>query len=269
MDERAIKILIDTYWTSAGWRDERSVSTDPDEFKYARRAGVMFDPVPLAHAQIIRRAVKAVIGLNRRDVANAFVVSLASRQLHFRSALGSFAVLQHFPKHKATLWREECETCGQWNGRPEIEDLNILNFERLKWGGVRHGEPCYAGFDLDQFKKLPEIHPVRDDVQALRALLHAIESVPSKTTSATLQKYLATIIPSSKQERDVLIGILGLCGILETADHPGFMRKFVRYCDRDLPERRFVDMAYPACWWRRSDGVNTKAVKYWFGHLLK
>jgi hypothetical protein len=30
----------------------------------------------------------------------------------------------------------------------------------------------------------------------------------------------------------------------------------------------FVGMAYPACWWRRSDGINQEALVYWFGHLL-
>ena len=32
--------------------------------------------------------------------------------------------------------------------RDEHIDWNVLNFERLKWGGVRHGEPSYMAFDL-------------------------------------------------------------------------------------------------------------------------
>ena len=68
--------------------------------------------------------------------------------------------------------------------------------------------------------------------------------------------------------REVLIGILGLCGVLETSEHRGYMTRFVPWSERELPARRFIDMHYPACWWTRADGVNGEAVQYWFGHVL-
>jgi hypothetical protein len=228
----------------------------------------MFDPIRVSHDDIVKRAIAAVRGVKRQVVANAFVVSLSSRRLDLRSALGSFAVFQHFAWHPAPHGRESCPECGEYNGKPKEEDLNILNFERFKWGGVRHDHPLYASMDLGLFCKLPRTAPTAADVAAFKRLLKAIEGAPARTSSAVLQKYLAMAFKSSKAERDVLVGILGYCGILATAAHPGYMSHFVPWSDRDLPERRFVDMAYPACWWRRVDGINSKALDYWFGHVL-
>lgn len=149
------------------------------------------------------------------------------------------------------------------------EDLNVLNFERLKWGGVRHLDPLYAAFDVERFILLEPATPQPSHVALLWDLLDAIALVPPQMTSAALHTALPRAIRGNKAERDVLIGILGLCGILETADHRGFRTSFVPHVERQLPIRRFVDMAYPACWWTGADGVNWDAVEYWFGHLMR
>ena len=41
VDRRALKVLFETYWTPAGWRDEQSRPISLDDFEYAKRAGVM------------------------------------------------------------------------------------------------------------------------------------------------------------------------------------------------------------------------------------
>ncbi|MDP1799564.1 MAG: hypothetical protein Q8K78_18850 [Planctomycetaceae bacterium] len=267
-DRRALKVLFDTYWTSAGWRDERSRSTPPEDLEYAKQAGVMFDPIRLSHDDIVKRAVAAVRGVKRQAVADAFIVSLSSRRLDLRSALGSFAVFQHFALHPVPGIRLPCPECGEYDGKPKAQDLNVLNFERLKWGGVRHDQPLYAAIDLELFRQLPGVAPTAADVAIFKGVLKAIEASPVKTSSAVLQKSLAQAVKSSKAERDVLVGILGYCGILATPAHPGFLSRFVPWSERDLPDRRFVDMAYPACWWQSADGINAKALAYWFGHVL-
>lgn len=268
INRRALRILLDTFWTSAGWRDEKARFTPPEDFEYAKRAGVMFDAVCLSHGDVVERALLAVRAVDRLAVANAFVASLSSRRLDLRSALGSFAVLQHFPRHDAPAERGECPICGAYNRSPEPECLNVLNFERFKWGGVRHQQPLYAALDLELFARLAPLAPEADDVRLLKAVLRAIEEVPPETSSASLEKYLAKVCKSNKPERDAVVGILGICGILGTADHAGYLRQFVPASVRELPARRFVDMAYPACWWTRADGVSQEAVTHWFGHLF-
>ncbi|HEX5082077.1 MAG TPA: hypothetical protein VFY40_08525 [Blastocatellia bacterium] len=268
MDRRALKALFDAYWTSAGWRDEGARAISPDDFEYGKRVGVMFDDIRLSHADIVSRAISAVRGVDRRAVANAFVASLSSRRLELRSALGSFAVLQHFPRHTVPRQSGSCPVCGVYNREADLEDLNILNFERFKWGGVRHDDPLYASLDLQLFQKLPHINPTAGDVAIFKNLLQTIEAAPVKTTSATLEKHLAKVFKSNKAERDTVVGILGLCGLLGVPAHPGYLGKFIPCSKRELPGRHFVDMVYPACWWKRSDGINHEALVYWFGHLL-
>lgn len=271
-DPRALKMLFDTYWTSAGWRDEKQrAAPSPGDFDFAKRAGVMFDDVRLSHDDIVERARAATRAIDRRTVADAFAVSLPSRRLELRSALGSFAVLQHFPRHAAVPPAQRgagCPVCGAYSRAAQPEDLNVLSFERFKWGGVRHDDPLYAAFDLEQFARLPPVSPTAADVAALRALLNAIEAAPPKTSAAKLEKHLAKTIRSNKAERDIVVNILGVCGILATAAHPGYRRDFVRADARELPDRHYVDTAYPACWWTRAHGIDDEAVTYWFGHLL-
>jgi hypothetical protein len=268
VDRRALKILFDTHWSGGVWRLRDARCIPAEDFAYAKGAGVMFDEVRLSHRDLVERALSAVRAVDRESVADAFVASLSSRQLELRSALGSFAVLQHFPHHDTHGERGACPVCGAYDRASEPENLNVLNFERLKWGGVRHSQPLYAALDLELFARLKSPVPTRDDVRLLRAILDAIEAAPPDTSSASLEKCLAKVVKSNKPERDVLIGILGMCGILGTAAHPGYLRQFVPASARELPPRRFVDMGYPACWWTRADGVSKEAVAYWFGHLL-
>jgi hypothetical protein len=268
IDRRALKILFNTSWSSTGWRDEPSRSITSEDFEYAKRAGVMFDEFRLSHDDTVEQALVAVGPVDRKVVADAFVTSLSSRRLDLRSALGSFAVLQHFPRHQTTSRHERCDVCGTHVNPKKSEDLNVLNFERFKWGGVRHDDPLYARLDLGIFQTLPPTTPTKADVQLLRDLLWAIDDAPAQTTASSLEKHLAKTLRSNKPEREVLIGILGLCDILSTPDHRGFTKEFVPAFAREVPARRFVDMQYPACWWESSDGVNQEAVEYWFGHLL-
>ena len=234
----------------------------------------MFDPVNLSHAEIVAHAISARSQITPQIVADGFLASLSIRRLDIRSALGSFAVLQYFPEHefsarsasRLTAWL--CSVCGIYHAEESQYDLNILNFERIKWGGARHDQPPYAAFDLEQFIRHPPPRPTPVDIRIFRELLEVIRRVPQETTSARLQKHLRGIMPSNKDERDVLIGILGLAGVLGTRAHPGYFKKFVPYNGRELPARRFVDMAYPACWWRGSDGINHEALGYYFGHIL-
>jgi hypothetical protein len=43
IDKKALRILSSTYWSSTGWRDK--YHTPPDDFKYAKSQGLMFDPI--------------------------------------------------------------------------------------------------------------------------------------------------------------------------------------------------------------------------------
>ena len=96
-DEKALQILIDTYW-SKGWKRDKTI--DSADFEYARQAGYMFDPVTVAHDDIVARLLTIRNRVSVEQVTDAFMASLSTRRLELRSALGSFSFAAHFPDHR-------------------------------------------------------------------------------------------------------------------------------------------------------------------------
>jgi hypothetical protein len=232
---------------------------------YAKSKGVMFEPVAPTHHELVCDVRERVATLTRRVVVDAFLASLTSRRLDWRSALGSYSVFQHLPSHVAN--GGECAVCGAHDG-PDTTDLNVLNFERLKWGGVRHAQPSYASLDLRLFAGDPPPQYTKSDAEVFRAIVTAIRGAGTGVTSANVQSLFAGSLRSNKSERDTLVAILGYCSILEAPAHRGFADSFVPCSARELPARRFVDMPYPACWWSTSVGINESMLQEHFAHVL-
>lgn len=145
-------------------------------------------------------------------------------------------------------------------------DLNVLSFERFKWGGVRTDHVDYVAFDLEQFARAPRLPPTSDDIRVGQKLISQLRQLPPGTTAAQAVRHL-TMLPGNKAERDVVIGILGVCGILETSTHQGYAKSYVSKRDRQLPGRRHFDQDYPARWWTAEDGVNDEALQIFLPQL--
>jgi hypothetical protein len=268
MDKRALKILFDIYWSPSGWKDEGLQRVAPEDAAYAKAAGVMFDPILLDHEEVLQRLFKVRNQLNARRITDAFLASLSTRRLDLRSGLGSYAVFRHMEGHEALIHERQCMICGQYVIAGYYEDLNVLNFERIKWGGTRHTDPLYAMLDLELFLKEEPISPSQEDIGIFGALIESIEGAPPSITAATVQARWAGLLKSNKDERDRIVAMLGFCGILETSAHHGYRSQFIPGPDRVLPNRRSIDMCYPACWWTAADGVNREALHEWFGYVL-
>lgn len=265
-DKKAVQILKAHFWSSAGWRDELSPATSTDEdIEYAKAAGVMFEPVSLDHDEAVQWLLRSFAQVAQEDVVAAFVSSLGSRRLDLRSALGSFAMARHFPHHRHQE-RGICEVCGTYGLRDEA-NLNVLNFERFKWGGVRHDQAEYAAFDLERFSESTTPEPSVEDYLLLRDIVEAASSLPVSAKLSDLVKVLSPIIKSNANERRVLIQILGYAGVLQPRNKPGFFREFVPWSDREVTPWSKDDWSYPVQWWRGRDGVNTEALLFWFPKL--
>lgn len=265
-DPKAIKILMNTFWTAEGWR--RIYLTPPEDFEYAKSKGVMFDPVELDHDTVVSRLAEVVGQIERREVVKAFLGSLSTRDLGARSALGSWAVHRHARPHRFRTWSHMCGVCGLREQREQAFDLNVLAFERLKWGGVRHLSPAYALFDLELFLRETHTEPTALDLQIFKEIIQAIEESDESVTADVLTKTLPKSLKSNENERSFLIAILGFCGILGTSKYPGFQDRFTEESRREIPARRNVDMPYPACWWTRRDGIDRRALAEYFGEFL-
>lgn len=267
MDKRAQKILFDTFWSPTGWKRANQRTVSDDDYAFAKSKGLMFDPVRIDHSDAVDRLSNLTARLTKQLVADAFLASLSTRRLDWRSALGSYAVFQNFHSHTTQSESRVCAVCG-FNVEPVGLDLNVLNFERLKWGGVRHGDVAYAMLDLELFLDQTIATPSPEDVKIFRDILSCINDAPVRVASASLHHEFAECLKSNKAERDVIVAILGYCGIIATPEHPGFSDNFIPPVSRELPDRHFVDMPYPACWWRRENGINLPNLKKYFGHVL-
>jgi hypothetical protein len=260
---RAKKILFDSYWTASGWR--QAPVTAPADFAIARAAGYMFDPARCEHGLTISRAIALRESVRVEAVVDAFVGSLSSRRLAQRSALGSLAVIRNLPQHEYVEAKWCCRLCGAVPG-PETLDLNVFNFERYKWGGVRHGTPEYAVFDLEQFSRSTCPQSTDADRSILQEILRAAENAAPGARPNDLQKAIAPLFPSNRDERKIILAILGNCGVLQPRGRTGFFREFTAAgSERNPPPSNKNDWNYPVAWWRGSDGVDREAVHHYFG----
>lgn len=266
MDAKAKKILTNTYWQSGGWR-RGSFMLSAEDFEYAKSKGLMFDPLTVSHDELIRRIIHLhEHNVTKERVAAAFLHSLSTRKVHLRSALSSWMLTRHLPSHTfrmraADIPRySECFFCddGMLMSQEEYagEDLNVLNFERIKWGGVRHNWLVYCWLDLLCLSREEDPFPVREeDVDMLKGMIHGIEACGDKDAARQLEKRWKDVFPSNSHERDQVMEIWGYAGILETKD---FYRK----------ERgRGTDFNSVACW-RGEDGYSREKLEYFFGPYL-
>ena len=220
---------------------------DPADFEYAKSKGLMFDPISIDKKTLLVRLTELVNKISREDIANAFLCSLTTKQFEIRSAIGSYA---------NALRIINGEKIESWNFPKEYdnEDLNVLNFERIKFGGVRHSQALYNYFDLNLFSQLDIGKPKQDDFDIFSQILKTIEDSSPDDYPSKLRDRLKDVYKSSKNERSNLLEILACCKILNPKSY-----------DRPTTGRndwQFVE------YWRGEDKYDSKAVYYYFQRLF-
>lgn len=267
-DKNALRILFDTFWSSAGWKRDPVASRR--DFVIAHAAGVMFEHSNELHDEVVARAIAARERLDLHTVAAAFLASLSSRRQEWRSALGSFALASRLEPHAwiPHLHNPHCATCGLVQNVDT--DLNVLSFERFKWGGVRHTHVVYAAFDLERFLAEGADSPKEEDYALLRGILKLAQEAPAHETATMLASRLtkAKLPAGSKQERETVIDLLGMIGVLSVPEQPSFLDQFTPWSGRSIPNKHFVEREWPVCWWKGSNGVDRKRASEVFGERL-
>jgi hypothetical protein len=264
IDPTAIDILFRKHWSPSGWTNGTITAA---EFDYAKQLGLMFDPIDVTHEAVIARALDIRQKIAPERVGRAFLASLSTRRMDWRSALGSLSAVLHLPSHSFVSRSNSsyCAICGEVSSVAEV-DLNVLNFERLKWGGVRHDRPHYAALDLEWFASLTVPEPTDKDLQSLSAAIETMSKLPANARPADLEKSLRGLFPSNAWERRTIIDILGLAGILIPRNRPTFWGEYPFWTEREGPPNK-NDWRYPVLWWSGSDGINRDALRYWFPSL--
>ena len=258
--DKGLKLLLTTYWNSSGWRYKTPAAED---YEQAKAEGYMFGPAPIrSHDETLRDLRNVLKKLSAEDIANAFLYSLSTRRLEYRSALGSYYYAIAIPDHS----HDTSHTCYFCNWRPIMEwdslekglpGYNTYNFERYKWGGVRHTHPEYALFDLEQILLLPKVTPTKEDRTILKSILHAAKELPPNKKAGAYRQLITKkkLLASNKNEVGVLLNILGICGVLSGANAPCYCDRFVDVYHRS-PKEHTNDFTYPVNWWHISDSIN-------------
>ena len=264
MDKKAKKILLNTFWSSKGWKDQPDAFAGED-FNYAKSKGLMFDPVTISHDKIIQRLQELHQEITKERVASAFLHSLSTKKVYLRSALSSWALTTGLPVHsygERSVIRANYSNCGDCNfnrlmSDPEYvnEDLNVLNFERVKWGGVRLNHLIYCLLDLELFIQEEIVEPVKEDISILKQMTQVIQACEAHEGARSLEKRLKDVIPSSKNERDVIMEIWGYTGLLAPGDTPRKLRG---------GNHDFNGVAD----WQGDDGYSQEAMAFYFGSFL-
>lgn len=236
IDKKAKKILFDTFWKGGGWVDSSQRKAPPEDFEYAKAQGLMFDPLTISHDALIERIVTLAQNVTADKAARAFLCGLSTRRVDWRSGLASWRVARRLLKHAyqehvrvvgysyqgglAIPHRaRECMICGGQESYID-EDLNILNFERVRWGGVRHGRLVYTLLDIEQLNASAIPAPSPEDVRVLREILRTISSSAPKDAPGTLRSRLKGIVPATKDELSYLLETLACIGVLESPTTP-------------------------------------------------
>lgn len=266
--DKGLELLFATYWNGGRWAHKAPTAED---FAQAKAEGYMFDSAPvLTHDETLKELRCTVEKISPEDVANAFVYSLSTRQLQYRSALGSYYYALAIPDHSRT--GTVCGLCNWSQMRSvasperELSGYNIFNFERYKWGGVRHTHPEYALFDLEQFLLLPKMMPTAADWDIFKSILHVMEELPPSKKAGTYRELITKkkLLKSNKSEVENLLNILGICGILSNSEAPCYCDSFTDVWHR-APREHTNDYDYPVNWWHVSDGVNEERFLKVFG----
>ncbi|UQZ34841.1 hypothetical protein C2I18_15670 [Paenibacillus sp. PK3_47] len=261
MDKQAKKTLMNTFWTSAGWKSSPDAFAG-ERFEYAKSKGLMFDPVTMTHDEIMKRLRELHQVITKEQVAAAFLHSLSTKKVHLRSALSSWALTSRLPLHtyeERSVVRPSYSSCGDCNDHRLMadreyieEDLNVLNFERVKWGGIRLNWLLYCWMDLELFSKEEACEYTAEDTAILTGMLQAVKDCGDYDSARMLEKRWKAVVPSSKNERDVIMEIWGYAGLLVPGDTP---RK------RTGGNSDFDAVAE----WQGEDGYSQTAVEFYFG----
>lgn len=274
MDKKAKDILFKTYWQNGSWTD--TPYTEASDLIYAKNKGLMFDNLTITHDDCVEKIIRIANGINAENVAKAFLSSLSNRRLDLRSGIASYYIAKLFRPHKfkpivsghsyengkIVHTTYTCEICRDLkygiigNRAYEQEDLNVLNFERIKWGGVRHGDLIYTFFDLEQFSKEQIAEPTNEDIEIFKGILNTISTCKQGDYPSVLRDKLKDVpdLKSSKNERSIILEILACIEVLKPKSY-------------DRPTTHKNDWTYVE-FWRGEDKYNVEIVNKYFGKYL-
>lgn len=268
MDERARKILLNLKWTERNGRLEPVLSES--DFEHAKERGVLFEPFTIMHDECIRKIIGLVSVITPQQVGKAFLSSLSTRRLDWRSAIASYHKAKQMRFHNYQRGSEgyyrslgsiiqtyrPCCLCERY-GVSKLQEILDVNLSYESWkrftGGVFIGtDPVYEMLDLELFLKEEIPEPTEKDIFIFREILSKAESCAPGASFGKLRDMIKDIagLKSNKFQRSQLLDILAFIGVLRPSS---FDNPCSAWC-----ESRYI------MYWRGGDGYNSGALNYYF-----
>jgi hypothetical protein len=229
----------------------------------------MTTEVIISHRDLFNWLSETLVKINKKQLTDAFLYSLSTRDLTYRPYLASYVFASSIPKHNIDKevypsGNIACKYCGHCETYPE--DASYLESELVNWGGVRVNQVFGATFYLDRFVSLDKVKPSKKDFDIFNNVIDTILLSEDGARPRDLEKIFGKIFKSNKGQREMLIDQLGVIGILETEKYKGFHTKYTPLNLRVIPAVSKIDWIFPVCWWRGKDKINFEAYNYFFGH---
>jgi hypothetical protein len=195
-----------------------------------------------------------------QDSAQAFVASLWSAPMIWRSLLTGKLIATSLPDHEYTPYpsSHKCQICGL--DVNDGVDTSLQWYWRMTSATPLDGDIFGHVLALKEMAASQELPvPNEYDRWTLRAVLTVLRNLPPKTRYSKAADALkkAQLLPSKKVYvyRD-LLETLALIGILDTTEQPGMITAFTSYAERDKRPNTRVEVQAPLAWWDSSIGIN-------------
>ena len=270
LDKKAIA-LLKKYYLSYQITEKPA---DKD-FEAAVKSGVFVPKSSITHDEMIREIKDLSERISVEKAAKAFLYSLSSGDLRYRSAIAGLIWARSLPEHSSKNTERingKCLICGCTHGLGDAETIDwneygVFRYLPPKQYGKEPDYTCaeYVLNDLKEFEKLPPVEPGEEDYRILDGIFAAIISLKdhNKDTAAVSEIRSKKVIDASSTGVHCILEILSICSILENDEHKGFLHEFTN-CG---PIERYRDdmFFYPLYFWKRKDGINYDAVRAIFG----
>lgn len=242
------------------------------DIKRGIEKGILIAAADRGHDDVIAELMAVWKSIDQADLVNGFLYSLSTGKNQYRTALASYFFARSMISHKAErerfpYGRKCCSVCGldiDEKGVSHVEDSfsRYALYYPLSDTIERMQRPDYALFDLKQFTELPKVSYTNEDIDILVKILKLAEGMGSANKYTALQKLItkAKIVNASGNEINVILGVLSVCGVLQTPGQRGFAEKYTRRGEWGF-EGLETELFYPLFFWKGRDGVDCKALE--------
>lgn len=252
-------------------------SLSEEEIQYCIEKGVMFEPLTLDHDDVIDEIKERAGGIPMKDAVNAFLYSISTGDLRYRTILSSvvwgkslkphkFVSTQRY--HRNYQWCDVCSICFDEDTGKCNQNLNGYNRYRYFSG---EQDICQAGYvllDLREYEKLPKVTYSAENIRILNRIFGLAEELGMANKVVALQKLITQekFFKATKNEINSILGVLSICGVFDTPEHKSAATHFTENINRGFEME--CDLFYPLNHWRGKHGINYDAVKKVFGPVV-